>query len=51
MGMLYAFKGAHTLFTGQRETERETEREREIHESRMTDHRQGIVLFLVNVTD
>jgi hypothetical protein len=28
-GMLYACKGTHTLFTGQREREREKERERE----------------------
>ena len=28
-GMLYACKGAHTLFTGQREREREREKERE----------------------
>ncbi len=29
-GMLYAFKGAHTLFTGQRGRERKREGEREI---------------------
>ncbi len=28
--MLYAYKGVHTLFTGQREKEKEKERERKI---------------------
>jgi hypothetical protein len=33
-GMLYACKGAHTFFTGQREREREREREKEIDRKR-----------------
>ncbi len=29
VGVLYAYKGSHTLFTGQREREREGEKKRE----------------------
>ncbi len=48
--MLYACKGAHTLFTGQREREREREREKEGERMRCIICPEWLFSFLKGMT-
>ncbi len=48
--MLYACKGEHTLFTGQRETETERERKRERERERERICSELLFLFLKGMT-